>query len=182
MTSAHIGCPLCHCWCCRHCCHGCRVVVAIAAAIAAIATATATATAVAVSTATTVSPVIAAAFWLIVVCPRAASAAPTVGLPPPLPLLAADAIVTVAAVANRCPPILLPQLQPLCIPLFSLMMFKILLRPSIILNIFHVTFCLIDVCLLLSPPLPAPAVCRRPRQPQQGWRLRLQRQGVATAA
>ncbi len=60
----------------------------------------------------------------------------SVGLPPPLPLLAADAIVSVAMAANRCPLLLPPQLLPMCIPLFSLMMFKILLRPSIILNIF----------------------------------------------
>ena len=85
-------------------------------------------------------------FWLIVVCPHAASATGTVSLPPPLPLLASDAIVTDAAVANRCPLLLPPQPRPLCIPLFSLMMFKILLRPSIILNIFHVTFWLIVVC------------------------------------
>ena len=53
-----------------------------------------------------------------------------------LPLLDVDAIATVAAAANRCPLLLPPQLLPLCIILFSLMMFKILLRPSIILNIF----------------------------------------------
>ena len=63
-----------------------------------------------------------------------------------LPLLDVDAIAAVAAAANRCPLLLPPQLLPLCITLFSLMMFKILLRPSIILNIFHVTFWLIVVC------------------------------------
>ena len=85
MISAHISRPLCHCWRCRHRCHGCLIAAAIAADIAAvtIAAATATATAAAVSTATTMSTVIAAAFWLIVVCPCAASATATIACPRP---------------------------------------------------------------------------------------------------
>ena len=63
------------CWRRRHRCHGCRVVTAIAT----VAIAAATATAVAVSAATiTNSAAIATAFWLIVVCPYAASASATV--------------------------------------------------------------------------------------------------------
>jgi len=72
MTSAHIGHPLCHCL--RH------VGAAVTAAMAA---------------ASTVSAAIATAFWLIVVCPCAASALATVACPhrcchwlsTPLPLL-----------------------------------------------------------------------------------------------
>ena len=85
MISAHIDPPLCHCQRCHHRCHGCRIVADIAADNASLAittaTATATATAAAVSAATTVSADIAAAFWLIVVYPRAASAIATVACP-----------------------------------------------------------------------------------------------------
>ena len=80
MTSAHIGRPLCH----RrrhvghHRCHGCHVV----AAISAVAIADATATDPNISAVTsTVSAAIATAFWLIVVCPCAASALATVACP-----------------------------------------------------------------------------------------------------
>ena len=62
-------------------------------------------------------------------------------LPPSLLLLAADAIATVAAAANRCPLLLPPQPLPLFLPLFSLVMFKIFLRPSNILNIFVLVPC-----------------------------------------
>ena len=66
------------CWRRRHRCHGCRVV----ATIATVAIAAATATAAAISAATsTVSAAIATAFWLIVVCPFAASALATVACP-----------------------------------------------------------------------------------------------------
>jgi hypothetical protein len=100
--------------------------------------AAATATAAAISAATsTISAAIATAFWLIDVCPCAASALATVAcprrcrrwhrflvdcclplrclcfghrcLPPPLPPLAVDAIATIAVAANRCPLLLLPQ-------------------------------------------------------------------------
>jgi hypothetical protein len=64
----------------------------------------------------------------------------------PLPLLTADTIATVIAAKNHCPLLLPPQPLPLFLLLFSLVMFKILLRPSNILNIFAVAFWLIDVC------------------------------------
>jgi len=79
------------CWCDRHRCHGCRVVIAIAA----VAIAAATATAATISAVTsTVSAATATAFWLIVVYPYAASALATNAcpracrywLPTPLPL------------------------------------------------------------------------------------------------
>jgi len=57
-------------------------------------------------------PLLLFVFWLIFVCPHAASSIATVGLPPPLPLLAADTIVTVAASANHCPLLLLQQPLP----------------------------------------------------------------------
>ena len=104
--------------------------------------AAATATAAAVSAATTVSAIIAAAFWLIVVCPRAASATATVAcpcrcrcwLPAQLSLSLSLRPQTTAPCSFR---------HNCCL---SLIMFKILLRPSIILNIFHATFWLIIVC------------------------------------
>jgi hypothetical protein len=83
----------------RHHCHGCRVVATIATA----ATATATAMAAAVSAAiSTVFAGIATAFWLIVVCPCAASAFGHCCLPSSLPLLATNTIATVVAAANCC--------------------------------------------------------------------------------
>jgi hypothetical protein len=60
--------------------------------------------------------------------------------------LAADAISIFATATNCCLLLLLPQPLPLFLPLFSLVMFKILPRPSNILNIFAVTFWLIVVC------------------------------------
>jgi hypothetical protein len=76
--SATIGAMLTPCWRRRHRCLGCRVV----ATIATVAAAAATATAAAISAATsTVSAAIATAFWLIVVCPCAASASATVACP-----------------------------------------------------------------------------------------------------
>jgi len=75
MTSAHIGQPLCHCP--HHV--GTAVTTAMAAAIATVAIAAATAMAAAIPAATsTVSAAIATAFWLIVICPCAASASGTV--------------------------------------------------------------------------------------------------------
>ena len=66
-------------------------------------------------------------------------------LPPLLPLLAADAIATVAMAANRCPLLLPPQPLPQFQPLFSLVMFTIIHRTSTILNIFIATVWLIVV-------------------------------------
>ena len=80
------------CWRRHHRCHGCCLV----ATIATVTIAAATATAAAISAITsTISAAIATAFWLIVVCPCAASASATVAcphacrcwLPAPLPLL-----------------------------------------------------------------------------------------------
>jgi len=112
------------CWRCLLCCHGCHVVAAIATVTIAAATAT-------------LPP---APFLLLLL--------PLFGflpsrclcfhhrcrcLPPPLLLLAVDTIVTVSAATNCCPLLLPPQrlplFLPLLIPLFSLVMFKILLRP-----------------------------------------------------
>ena len=93
------------CWLCRHRCHGCRVV----ATIVTVAIAAATAAAAVISAATsTVSAAIATAFWLIVVCPCAASASATIACPrrcrhwllTPLPLL--PWLRTAAPCSFRC--------------------------------------------------------------------------------
>ncbi len=102
------------------------------------------------------------AFWLTVVCPRAASATATVSLPPTLLLLAADAIVTVTAAADLCTLLLPPQALPLCIPLFSLMMFKILLRPTKYYLEHLSCHFLVDCCL----PLRCLCFCHRCLPPQ----------------
>ncbi len=85
-------------------------------------------------------------------------------LPPPLPLLAADTITTDATASNRCPLLFPPQLLPQFQPLFSLVMFKILLRPSNILNIFvmvpcsfHHNCCFCFYCCLLLALFPLPS-------------------------
>ncbi len=66
------------CWHRHHRCHGCRVVATIATVAIAAATATA---AVISATTSTVSAAIATVFWLIVLCPCAASASATVACP-----------------------------------------------------------------------------------------------------
>ena len=84
IISAHIGRPLSHCWRCHHHFHGCCIATDVAATIVAvtIAAAAVTATAAAVSAATTtVSAGIVTTFWLIIVCPCAASAFATVSCP-----------------------------------------------------------------------------------------------------
>jgi hypothetical protein len=107
---------------------------------------------------------IATTFWLIVVCPCAASLL----LPPlPNPAVAAGGCQhhCHSAAANGCLLLLPPQPLPQFQPLFSLVMFKILHKPSNILNIFTATFWLIVVyphLSLLLPPLPAPTVARLP--------------------
>jgi hypothetical protein len=134
------------CWHRHHCCHGCRVAAAIAtiAAIVNIAIAAATATAAAVSAAT-IAAAIANRFLINCCLPLRFLCFCHHCLPLPLPLLAADAIATVATAANRFPLLLPPQPLPLFLPpflpLFSLLMFKIFLRPSNILNIFVAVPC-----------------------------------------
>ena len=152
LTSAHIGrrpppLPLsAPCWRRRHRCHGCRVV----ATIATVAIVAAAATAATISAATsTVSAAIVTAFWFSALM-----------LPLLLPLLRAPAIVTVGCRRHchcRHSRKLLPpassattpaSVLPLFLPLFSLVMFKILLRPRNILNI-----CVAVPCPLQSLPL-----------------------------
>ena len=154
--------PLCLCHC-RHRCHGCRV----AAAIAAVAIAAATATAAAVSAAT-VFAAIATAFWLIVVCPCASSASATVAcprrccrwLPTPLPLsVRPQTAASCSFRHNHC--LCFYHCFYHCSPW---VLFKILLRPRTILNIFLAVPCFFRVnrclcfsrCLLLALfPLPS---------------------------
>ena len=138
-----------------HGCHGCRVAVAIAAAAATSAA----------FSAATVSAAIATAFWLIAVCPCAASLLP--------PLLPAPAIAAVGCRRHhhcRCNRKPLPPAPSAAAAASASTAVLLVLGPSNILNIFTATFRLIVVyprAVSAFATVACPAVAQLPTSSSQ---------------